>query len=176
MAKKGYSYDNLNRWWSRTKDDHFFKPSEAKKLGIVTPKGFKPEMTPGMMAYSLLKAYTTPAKKKGKGWLRKESMNRGARALRAVIWSHILDREVVSALLAIDRHNLSFASCLDWSVNRREHLLRWAKEQRNLLPILASIDYRHWSRDDLFSRKLWVRGSRLRTAVDRSDFSIPTVV
>lgn len=158
-AKKGDCGRELNR-------------AEVKALGLDAPKGYKPEMTPAMMAYSLIAAYTTPAKKKkGKGWLCNDSMEKGARALRAALWEHILDRDVVSAQLALHRDTLSFASCLDWAVNRREHLLRVTSESRNLLPLLVSIDFKHWHRSDLFSRKLWVRGGRKSTPVDRGFYN-----
>ncbi|CEG14791.1 conserved hypothetical protein [Xanthomonas citri pv. citri] len=177
FMKRGYQqagYGAPGRWIHYSKDGgcRELKRAEVKALGLDAPKGYKAEMTPNMMAYSLLTAYTTPAKKKkGKGWLRKDSMEKGARALRAALWEHFLDRDVVSAQLALHRDTLSFASCLDWAVNRREHLLRVTSESRNLLPLLVSIDFKHWHRSDLFSRKLWVRGARKTTPVDRGFYN-----
>lgn len=173
IKDKGYwRCKYTNDWYHNSDRQRLISDKEAKELGLTVPKGHKAEMTPGMMAYSILAAYATPAKKKkGKGWLRKDSMEKGARALRAALWEHFLDRDVVSAQLALHRDTLSFASCLDWAVNRREHLLRVTSESRNLLPLLVSIDFKHWHRSDLFSRKLWVRGARKTTPVDRGFYN-----
>lgn len=173
IRAKGYwRCEYTNDWYHKSDRQRLISDKEAKELGLTVPKGHRAEMTPGMMAYSLLAAYTTPAKKKkGKGWLRKDSMEKGARALRAALWEHFLDRDVVSAQLALHRDTLSFASCLDWAVNRRPQLLRVISESRNLLPLLVSIDFKHWHRSDLFSRKLWVRGARKTTPVDRGFYN-----
>ncbi|MGS0567137.1 PcfJ domain-containing protein [Xanthomonas oryzae] len=173
IKAKGYwRCKYTNDWYHESDRQRLISDKEATELGLTVPKGHKAEMTPRMMAYSLLAAYTTPAKKKkDKGWLRKDSMEKGARALRAALWEHFLDRDVVSAQLALHRDTLSFASCLDWAVNRREHLLRVTSESRNLLPLLVSIDFKHWHRSDLFSRKLWVRGARKTTPVDRGFYN-----
>lgn len=180
-AKKGYechTYGGVIEWsfgvvqGRRRRERFYLSKKQTKALGLDVPKGYTAEMAPAGMARSLIKAYTVMPKKAGtKGWLRKESMDKGARALRAALWQHILDRDVVSALLALHRQSLNFCACIDWAVNRREHLVRVRCENKNLLPLLASIDFKHWHRRDLFSRKLWVKGGRKSTLVDRGFYN-----
>lgn len=136
------------------------------------------EMTPNKMAYHLIGRYIgkagvwNPKAQNYKwidGFLTSESMMSGARALRAAFYEHFLDADVLSAMLVIDYRNASFLKYLTYA-KHREGLLKISAEHRNLLPMLPGINPDLWSREDLFSRKLWVKGERKSTAVDRSPF------
>lgn len=105
------------------------------------------------------------------GFLKPKLMLAGARALRAILFDHLLDREVVSAALAIDYRHLSLERYLRLA-RRRADLLRVSREQRNMLPILQQIAPSYWARKDLFSRKLWVRDGRICTLVDYRRFAV----
>jgi hypothetical protein len=95
-----------------------------------------------------------------------KSMESGCRALRAAFFQHILDRDVLSAMLVINYKKASFVDYLRY-VSYRPALLKVATEHRNLLPLLPTINPKQWGRDDLFSRKLWVKDGRKFTALDR---------
>ena len=103
---------------------------------------------------------------RGQGLLTNSSTDSGARALRAVWWDHFVDREMLSALLAMDWRKWTVAGYLKY-VRHRPALLKVAAEHRNLLPVLKEINPQQWGRNDLFSRKLWVRDGRKSTALDR---------
>lgn len=135
----------------------------------------KKEMSPGRLAKIIVARYLGrdgPYNKRRKaydrigGLLDPKSMEAGARALRAAIFQHILDRDVLSAMLVIDYRDTSFVRYLHFA-RHRAGLLKVASEHRNLLPLLSGIDPAQWGRDDLFSRKLWVRDGRQSTALDR---------
>jgi hypothetical protein len=102
-----------------------------------------------------------------KPWrLNPESMEAGCRALRAAFFQHILDNDVLSAMLVINYKHASFADYLRYA-RYRPALLKVAVEHRNLLPLLPGLNPLQWGRDDLFSRKLWVKDGRKTTALDR---------
>lgn len=100
------------------------------------------------------------------GLIAKTSMDSGARTLRAIWWNHFVDRDVLSALLGITWRQWTVAKYLKYA-RYRPALLKVAAEHRNLLPVLMEINPQQWGRDDLFSRKLWVRDGRKSTALDR---------
>lgn len=102
-----------------------------------------------------------------KGLLSKASMDFGARTLRAIWWDHFVDRDVLSALLVIDWWKWNVTKYLKYA-RYRPALLKVSAEHRNLLSVLEAINPQQWGRDDLFSRKLWVRDGRKSTALDRS--------
>lgn len=101
------------------------------------------------------------------GALHIASMQQAARALRAAFFEHVVDKELFSVALAIDYSEVSTNRYLKLAMHRQA-VLRVARERRNLLPLLPYIDSKQWHRDDLFSRKLWVRGDRKKTVIDRS--------
>lgn len=103
---------------------------------------------------------------RSQGLLTNASTDSGAKALRAVWWDHFVDREMLSALLAMDWRKWTVAGYLKY-VRHRPALLKVAAEHRNLLPVLKEINPQQWGRNDLFSRKLWVRDGRKSTALDR---------
>lgn len=142
--------------------------------------GEKKEMLPKTMADIIFAKYLG----KQNGWNKKRkeykwkdgiltssSMMSGARALRAAFFQHILDNEVLSAMLCIDYKNVSFIGYLRFALYRNG-LLKVSKEHRNLLPILPKINPRAWGRDDLFSRKLWVKDGRKTTALERKGVKV----
>lgn len=141
----------------------------------IPPSAPKKEMTPSRMAYLLIERYigrqgAYNKKRKSYNWkpgrLDPESMKAGARALRAAFFQHFLDREVLSAMLTIDYRDSSFLRYLRYA-RLRQPLVKVASERRNLLPLLPGINPEQWGRDDLFSRKLWVRDGRKSTMLDR---------
>lgn len=141
----------------------------------VPAKNAKKEMSPSRMAYLLIERYIGRQgaynnKRKTYDWkpglLDPDSMMSGARALRAAFFQHFLDREVLSAMLAIDYRDSAFLRYLRYA-RLRPALVKVATEHRNLLPLLPGINPEQWGRDDLFSRKLWVRDGRKSTALDR---------
>ncbi|HDQ4465234.1 TPA: PcfJ domain-containing protein [Pseudomonas aeruginosa] len=148
---------------------------EVEGALFPVPAPGQAEMSSGRMAYCLIERYIgrrVPVKgKAGKyrwkdGLLESKSMMAGARALRAAFFEHIFDGEVLSAMRAIDYRDCSFIRYLNYA-RWRPGLLKVAQEHRNLLPLLRCINPAQWGRDDLFSRKLWVRGGRKYTALDR---------
>ncbi|MGZ1522238.1 PcfJ domain-containing protein [Xanthomonas citri] len=175
MADKGYFRSDYNGQWRHVSGDGEVEYLTAKQVArrrLELPPGYKPEMTPNTMAGILIARYTKQAKRgPAKAFIGSASMRKGARALRACLWQHIIDREVVSSLLSLHRDSMNFSDCLDWAVNRRESLLRVRTESRNLLPLLACIKPEFWHRSDLFSRRIWVRGGRKSTLLDRSLYS-----
>ncbi|MEX3606638.1 MAG: hypothetical protein VB142_11420 [Burkholderia sp.] len=63
-------------------------------------------------------------------------------------------------MLAIDYRDSAFLRYLRYA-RLRPALVKVATEHRNLLPLLSpGITPEQWGRDDLFSRKLWVRDGR----------------
>lgn len=115
--------------------------------------------------------------KRRPGALHPGGMVQAARALRAAFFDHIVDKELFSVALAIDYREVGIGSYLKLAMHR-DAVLRVARERRNLVPLLPHIDSEQWHRDDLFSRKWWVRGDRKSTVIDRcskrlSSFSSP---
>lgn len=137
----------------------------------------KLDMAPNKMAYILIQHYigkvvghTKAGKQKWrKGFLKPKVMIAGARALRASIFDHVLEADLLSAILAIDYKLVTLCDYLRYAVHR-DAVLRVAKERRNLLPLLPEISKEYWGREDLFSRKLWVKDGRKRTLVDYTRF------
>ena len=138
----------------------------------------KPEMSPNKMAYILIQHYLgkvvgrtrTGKEKWHKGFLKPKVMMAGAKALRASIFDHVLEADMLSAILAIDYRAMTLCDYLRFAVHR-DAVLRVAQERRNLLPLLPEISKDYWNRKDLFSRKLWVKDGRKRTVVDYARFS-----
>jgi hypothetical protein len=124
-------------------------------------------MRPHAMARCLIEAYRGTDKRPG--FLKRETMEKAARALRAAFFEHIHDKELFSALLVVDFRVVPFLRYLQFG-QHRDAVLRIARERRNLLPLLPWIKPSQWSRDDLFARKHWVRGNRKTTIVDRPAF------
>ncbi|WP_343201687.1 type IA DNA topoisomerase [Pseudomonas aeruginosa] len=148
---------------------------EVKGSPFPVPAPGQQEMSAAHMAYRMIERYIgKQVKVKGKtgvyrwkgGLLESKSMQAGARALRAGFFEHILDGEVLSAMRVIDYRNCSFTRYLSYA-RWREGLLKVAREHRNLLPLLRRINPEQWTRNNLFSRTLWVRGGRRFTALDR---------
>lgn len=115
----------------------------------------------GRMVTSLLRRYTGILEKSYTGEssikgiaLKAPSMNAGAKALRAALFEY-LDKPLVSALASMQNRVYSLSEYLFYH-RHRDAILRVATERRNLLPLLPHINPRHWKRDDLFSRDLWV--------------------
>lgn len=151
---------------------------EADAVSKIMPDSPRPDMAPSKMAYILIQKYIGKQigyTKEGKpkwvnGFLKPKTMMAGARALRAAIFDHLLDADVLSALLAIDYKKLITLKYYLGFARHRDGLLRVSREHRNLLPLLPEIDRAYWNRKDLFSRKLWVRDGRKRTLVDYRKF------
>lgn len=102
-------------------------------------------------------------------------MMQKAGRLRGDFCKYIQDKEVLSCMLAIN-HGVSMlainhgVTTLDrylYLARHRAGLLKVAREHRNLLPLLLAIHPTCWHRDDLFSRKLWVKDGRKTTPLDR---------
>ncbi|MBH4435126.1 PcfJ domain-containing protein [Pseudomonas aeruginosa] len=153
---------------------------EVKGSPFPVPAPGQQEMSAAHMAYRMIERYIgKQVKVKGKtgvyrwkdGLLESKSMQAGARALRAGFFEHILDGEVLSAMRVIDYRNCSFTRYLSYA-RWREGLLKVAREHRNLLPLLRRINPEQWARNNLFSRKLWVRGGRRFTALDRRPIGV----
>ncbi len=101
------------------------------------------------------------------GALHPAGMVRAARALRAAFFDNIVDKRLFSVALAIEYREMDLHRYLKLALHQ-EAVLRVAKERRNLLPLLPCIDSAQWHRDDLFSKRWWVRGDRRSTIIDRS--------
>lgn len=93
----------------------------------------------------------------------------GARSLRSAIFKQLLDTDVMRVCLVTGWSGLSFQRYLAFA-QHRDSALKVAREHPNLIPLLDAIAPKQWGRDDLFSRKLWLRGDRRRTALDGSAF------
>ncbi|MCC7005958.1 MAG: PcfJ domain-containing protein [Ottowia sp.] len=149
-----------------------------KTAGSKTLLPCKPEMTPQQMADRMMVRYLgkegeldreTVRYRWKDGLLTSASMEAGARALRAAIFQHIIEKEVFSAMLVMDYRNVPFLRYLAYA-KYRLGLLKVAQERRNLLPLLPGINPEQWDRPDLFAKKLWIKGTRKTTLVDRSPF------
>lgn len=175
-----HHFDPHSRRWYKRKSNR--RPWNAPGNTVRTkrpsylPPGVKAEMTPMKMAFRLIgryigrKVWKDHVETWRDGRLKSPVMATAARGIRAVIYDHFVDRDVMSAMLAIDYNRLPFLKYIQWHRDRRNHLLRVASERRNLLPLLAAIDAKQWARPDLFSRKIWVKGGRMSTVVDRGGF------
>lgn len=157
-------------------------PRERRRLYDRRPPITDPDMSPNKMASILVRHYLGDARYGGMvdrmntppkgGFLSDELGRQGARALRAALYDHFLNPELVSALMAIDyRATMSLTSYLQVA-QQADAYLRVARERRNLLPLLAMIAPAYRERPDLFSRALWVREGRARTLVDYRRFSL----
>lgn len=140
----------------------------------------RPEMPPQKMAYALIGRYLGKKTKYDEakseylwstGFLKPEVMVAGARALRAAIFEHLSDKELLSAILAIEYKIVTLRDYLSYAWHAAV-VRRVAQERRNLLPLLPQVSSTYWHRKDLFSRKLWVRDGRRNTVVDYSRFSV----
>lgn len=158
------------------------KPRERRRLYDLRPPITDPDMSPNKMASILVRHYLGEARYGGMvdrlrtppkgGFLSDELGRQGARALRAALYDHFLNPELVSALMAVDyRATVSLASYLQVA-QQADAYLRVARERRNLLPLLTMIAPTYRERRDLFSRDLWVRDGRTRTLVDYQRFSL----
>ncbi|MCK0753573.1 PcfJ domain-containing protein [Chromohalobacter japonicus] len=93
------------------------------------------------------------------------------RALRKNLWTDVIDRQVLSlasSMVGFD-NRLGLNDYLRCAANWTG-LKQVATEHRNCIPLLEDINPQYWTRTDLFSRHLWVRGQRRTTVVDRSGF------
>lgn len=97
----------------------------------------------------------------------------GARSLRAAFYEHIAEKDLLGAAWALNYRYGNLTSYLTLAL-RADEVRRIARESRNLLPLMASIRPEHWTRTDLFSRKIWVRDGRKTTMADRKAFSDKT--
>ncbi|RMR11223.1 hypothetical protein ALP90_200196 [Pseudomonas amygdali pv. ulmi] len=94
-----------------------------------------------------------------------------ARALRKNIWVEVIDRQLLSAVVALRGWGASMylSDYLTYAVHA-DAVLRIALEHRNCLPLLVLIASKHWGRPELFSRKTWVKDGRKSTLIDRQGF------
>ncbi|MBB4865378.1 hypothetical protein HNP46_004259 [Pseudomonas nitritireducens] len=89
------------------------------------------------------------------GFITSASGNSGARALRASFYDHIRETELFSAAMAIHPRMGTLKMYLRYAL-QAEHVKRIARENRNLLPIMARVGEKYWQQQDLFSRHNWV--------------------
>lgn len=93
------------------------------------------------------------------------------RALRKNLWVEVIDQKVLSLTSSMVGYRArigltDYLRCAShWT-----GLKRVALEHRNCVPLLQDIAPRHWARPDLFSRNLWVTGTRKTTLIDRRGF------
>jgi hypothetical protein len=155
---------------------------DEERVGVLRAGSPKPDMSPNKMAYRLIGRYIgrgAPGQGYGRpgadtatwrpGVLRPELMLAGARALRAAVFEHLLDKEIISGMLAARFASVTLSDYLRHARDR-DAFLRVAREHRNLLPLMAEISPAYWQRKDLFSRGMWVRDGRKRTVVDYKRF------
>jgi len=89
---------------------------------------------------------------------RKNALQKARFAVQNCLFGKIIDHELRSCLLAANLE-LSLDTYLE-AVPHREHILRVAREQRNLLPLLLSLPKSYWPLRDVFSKERWVRDPR----------------
>ncbi|WP_322528617.1 hypothetical protein R5R73_01850 [Salinicola sp. LHM] len=96
---------------------------------------------------------------------------RNMKALGSALWRDVVDRASLSLTSRIvgPRARLLLTDLLRVQVQHAA-VERIATERPQLLPMLSVIHPRHWHRDDLFSRRLWVRQRDEKTIVDRKTF------
>ncbi len=147
--------------WRHKVTGSFPSLAEQKALGLTeNPPGYKKEMSRDYMGRIFTEQMMRGLAK---------TAHKGARALRAVFWDHIKDKRAMSAILALHFfRKVGLHAYLKWA--RYPAALT---QRRNLLPLLDKIAPNYWHRTDLFSRKLWVRGDRKYTLVDRKSFTAP---
>lgn len=75
--------------------------------------------------------------------------------VRACIWDHLIDRDVLKVCKRIDPFKLSLYDYLKYH-RYREHAIRISNERPNLLPLLQCVKVEHWKDLSLFSKKYWI--------------------
>lgn len=168
-------------WWRKLAERVLWKVLLAAGYTDLTfrtlPDGVGSEMSRKGMANRFLRHYlgfsdgmTKSGKPKWRnGFLKPKVMVAGAKALRAGIFEHVLDRELVSVALSINYTLTTLRDYLRYAFHRTD-VLRIAQERRNMLPILPWIATTHWHRRDLFSRALWVKADGSPVFADSPNF------
>lgn len=105
-----------------------------------------------------------------KGLLNPDVMRNISKGLVKVIHQKVLDKEVVAATMSMRFAQYHLGDYLLYARNR-EVFLKHSFERKNLLPIIQYINPEYWGRNDLFSKKLWVKNGRKRTMVDFGKFN-----
>lgn len=140
--------------------------------------GFKtlPDKGPGRfersdLARIFLRFYLDNKTKKRNFKINIESLAAPARALRKNLWTVMIDRPLLSAVCALRgwRNLVHMSDYLTYAMHGNA-VMRIALEHRNCLPLLDLIAPKHWGRQDLFSRKTWVKDGRKTTLIDRQGF------
>lgn len=96
-------------------------------------------------------------------------MSSAAKALRRALWSTIMDRELVSAMVSMANRAHTLRDYLRCAAHRHA-ILRVAKERRNVLPLLTCIKSSEWDRPDLFARNTWVADAGGKSPIEEEDF------
>lgn len=91
-------------------------------------------------------------------------MGYAVKTLRKNIYAQVIDREFFKVAMSINFRRLPLSDYLQYA-NNKPHLIRVYKENRNLIPLIASISADQWHRTDLFSEKLWVKSERVQKEV-----------
>ena len=104
----------------------------------------------------------------------KENLEIKAKMLRTQFYSHFYDREVVRALMSVDYKYVGFFQYIQCLVYRNE-FIRVVKERKNLLPVFLKINSTYWTREDIFSKKIWCKLGKKSKLCDQKRFSAKSI-
>lgn len=109
-------------------------------------------------------------KSKKKHFIKFELIAYQAMKYRKLFYQYFYDAELTKLVLAIDYKYFNYEFYLK-ALMHRDDVIRTAKERKNCIPILFHINTTHWHKQNLFSRKLWVRGDKKYKLVDKLCFT-----
>lgn len=89
------------------------------------------------------------------GMLKADEIAAGSLALRRDLYKFILDREIISALMALDHRDISIHEYLQAAM-MREHFMRLVHESKNMLPIVIKAKPTIWKDKSFFSKDNWM--------------------
>lgn len=112
-----------------------------------------PQISKRKVIGRLYNRYASPSEEGGV--CTEKSMVSGVRALRAALFEHILDKDIIKLLMIISHSRIGFIQYLH-TARSQAGFRKVASENRHLLPLLSGIDPSLWGLDDLFSRSRWV--------------------
>ncbi|MFK4132297.1 PcfJ domain-containing protein [Pseudomonas luteola] len=114
------------------------------------------------------------------GLINSKKLRMASRALVKNLWIAFIDRKALSlaATLKGFSNPLTLADYID-VLPHNDRLLTLKAEKPNLFRLLGTMHPDLWYRDDIFSRKLWVKNGRKTTVIDRetvySSYDNPSV-
>lgn len=91
----------------------------------------------------------------------------GEKAAVYHLYKNIICSDFLKIVMILNYRVLSLSRYITLNL-KKDVFFRVHKERKNLIPLLKVVPVSLINRDDLFSRRLWVRGDRARTPLDRA--------